>query len=419
MLSSALLSIFDIEPLLVNANIPVDNVFGVFTTLRKKEKDKKYPYGIRGCLGYWSNDYKSLSESFLKEKIKQLSRETAYEDDRKDYFDEMLEKDCEIELEISYMLLPIQKLNDSFNNKYYGIIFDDHHNRATYLPGVFENITLEEIKKSVTEKSGGKKSKIGKFYMYKTKTISNSMYNILFSADNINTLENKYINFHKSHKHLPYEILDDKVIENKKEDVRNMAVLATLIKIDYDSFIEKYKKYEPYIKKRQAYTSLDMTDDIADYLFSQLYLMDFEFELPQTCISLSNSKYKEKIKKIVIDSTKKLNLIKIDDVFSANWWIQANLAYNITKNYEIFEKYYISIIDELENAETNYLAVYFEGVSFLLKKTKNEKLKCPQFYSFILLLKRYDTENGLFKFLDGNSRIDITNHVMCGLLLEY
>ena len=74
---------------------------------------------------------------------------------------------------------------------------------------------------------------------------------------------------------------------------------------------------------------------------------------------------------------------------------------------------------KLEEYETNYLAVIFEGMMHLyhiLNKNESKKLISNQaqsliFRIFLELMNRYDTRTGTFKFLSGESRLDITCHI--------
>jgi hypothetical protein len=64
---------------------------------------------------------------------------------------------------------------------------------------------------------------------------------------------------------------------------------------------------------------------------------------------------------------------------------------------------------------TNELAVGFECVCSLLATIKNN-ISCWKFLMKIILLLwgRWDPIRGLYRFLEGDERIDITNHVIHG-----
>ena len=134
--------------------------------------------------------------------------------------------------------------------------------------------------------------------------------------------------------------------------------------------------------------------------------------------------------------------VEIDEVFRLNWDSQVftkifhtlNLKYllnNKTQNEKINLqkkvipgyvlsnlKIYLKLFEkmtneEMEQLETNYLAVSFEGLMNLLSCLKIEKhqvILSICFKLFLEIMKRYDTKTGLIKFKDGNSRIDIMCH---------
>jgi hypothetical protein len=67
--------------------------------------------------------------------------------------------------------------------------------------------------------------------------------------------------------------------------------------------------------------------------------------------------------------------------------------------------------------------VSFEGmmslIYILVKLNKNEYLEGVSliFRLFVGLMKKYDPITGVFKFLSGDSRLDITCHVLCGFIV--
>tara|TARA_B110000285_G_C14849513_1_gene479262 strand:- start:170 stop:436 length:267 start_codon:yes stop_codon:yes gene_type:complete len=79
-------------------------------------------------------------------------------------------------------------------------------------------------------------------------------------------------------------------------------------------------------------------------------------------------------------------------------------------------QYYVNLN---EHSETNYLAVTFEALSSLLfiKNIKlGNEIKDKIFHIFYLLQQRYN-ENGLYYFKGNtNARLDITGHIINGLL---
>lgn len=417
-LTNALCSIFKC-PILLPFSDPPSKTFGLFITLTRTQTIKEWPHDIHGCLGYWNSDYQTIGIKTIKNKIIQLAYDTAFNDDRHKYFPP-LNLDVNTELKISYMLLPVSEIKnnlDTIIDSKTGIIYDNGRNRATYLPDVFKNITYREIMKSVKNKAHATNGN-DIFYTYNTIEISNTLYNCLFNKSYLETLINKYVNYMSKFDKVPYSISNGKVYYDNKQDVRNLSVISTLMELNTEKFSSWY---EPYIAKdvsRQALTSvyeITNANDVADYLWSEHENMEPVFEMPQTFLSLAVSKYGSQIKQKVITMMDNFELRGLDDIFKANWWAQVIVKYNIFQYKDKFINYFNNIYPDVLNSETNYLAVFFEGVSAL----HNDKLNTALFNVFIELLHRYNTETGMFEFKDSTMRIDITNHVINGILFHY
>jgi hypothetical protein len=100
---------------------------------------------------------------------------------------------------------------------------------------------------------------------------------------------------------------------------------------------------------------------------------------------------------------KRLPMRTAQSVFELNWqaqvWPQKALRDALR-----------SYASEFTSAtETNYLAVAFEAACMLRMHKLAHALFCT-------LMQRYDAKRGLFRFLDGSARVDITCHVHSGLL---
>ena len=72
---------------------------------------------------------------------------------------------------------------------------------------------------------------------------------------------------------------------------------------------------------------------------------------------------------------------------------------------------FLKKIKNLDSYETNYLAVTFEGLCYLLPK--NPRVKQYLFKIFLELEKRKDSY-GLYSFQNNNARVDITGHIVNG-----
>ena len=89
----------------------------------------------------------------------------------------------------------------------------------------------------------------------------------------------------------------------------------------------------------------------------------------------------------------------------------------ITKHGELLKEHLLSIIAQFsETYETNYIAVGLESLCSLLPLVDDkQQLWDSIVYLYSILQKRY--KNGLFYFKNGVARLDITGHVLNGLIL--
>ena len=72
------------------------------------------------------------------------------------------------------------------------------------------------------------------------------------------------------------------------------------------------------------------------------------------------------------------------------------------------------MIDNIKLVETNYLAVSFEALCFVYRAT--HKLSELLFQLFFELEQRKICTNTLYSFLDNSARVDITCHILNGLI---
>lgn len=141
------------------------NSFGVFATIRRSIKLPNYPEDIHGCIGYWSPDYKVLSQKEIISHLMDVSHSAMYNDNRRKYFPP-IETDPDTIIEIDFMLEPLIPINESnghlpngelFKNSKYGLIVEGKNKlqRATYLPNVFPDKTKWlKLKESLISKAG-------------------------------------------------------------------------------------------------------------------------------------------------------------------------------------------------------------------------------------------------------------------------
>jgi len=423
------------------------NTFGVFSTIRRHNKLQKWPVDIHGCMGYWSNDFSILSQTKLYEKLLSVSHDSMWNDNRKNYF-ESIYNDTNSYLEIEFMLYPkyeidnngnIPKLNKKYDNNKYGIIVkDDNGYRATYLPNVFNNISWLEITNSVKQKAGITNNKVS-YYAYKIKKIRKRIIDIL--KDGIfgyysmkyytqfllsNAIYTKEFPF-------PYTIKKNEIIYSN-EQVRNISCFNELINyytlyndLLTNTQLNKIKNIIlSYFKNINNYSSQalsflgnsikffkinnNLKKQFCSKLKNSLTKAENKFEKPELIIGLKeaqcNINYENIIKTLYFDEK--------SSIFHMNWIIQIFSKFNIklkNKLIKIFIKKVNTIINNIDNEETNSIAVSFEACSFLLY---NNSILNYAFKLWISLEKRR-TYNMLYEFINNNeSRIDISGHINNG-----
>lgn len=444
--------------------------FGVFVTVKrsKYQRLKKWPEEIHGCIGDWDHKYKELSKHKLLNMIKSVSYKATNEDDRRKHF-KSIYLDSHAYYDISFMLKPVYSVNISdgimnnnikYNNSEYGlIVVDDNGNRATYLPHVFPNKSWDKIKQLLKKKAGVDKSI--KFYAYKTYEVSKEIYKIfnneyiqLYYSGFINFLNNNYRSF------IPYMIdSKNKIHIDKKQHVRNIATIndsiyfnKNLTKHVKKNIVDNLKYYKTLFENdkdnmRQSSSFLllalyklniypNTIKMICNYLYESIDHLEEKFELGEVLIALNNVC---PIKHILLKEQYKMynklfnmKQTNIDDIFQYNW--QAKYLYSLyIQGYtKISKKSYIQlhsnelmkrifkILPKMNvHIETNYLSVTFEALFSLLPLIQNNRDKILILDNilniFYMLQKRY--KDGLFYFNNNTARLDITGHVINGLLI--
>lgn len=228
------------------------------------------------------------------------------------------------------------------------------------------------------------------------------------------------------------------------------------------------------ISKRQAYPFLlislyqmnnnnkfsQFIDEIETFLYNSLQNLkesniDMNFELGEIMMGLcktynSNKKInleEKKRRKAILDKVHREMFVDLQklgynssDIFRYNWHCQTVCQYYnafqkdslikdskdklFIKHVSLLKKYLNKYISEnitnLENLETNFLAVTFEAYAALINimKHKNAVVSQQIILNTIKLKEILDTrftDYGLLKFTSGDSRIDITGHVINGI----
>jgi hypothetical protein len=351
----------------------------------------------------------------------------------------------------------IIKTGEKFDNLYYGLIVENTKNftqKATYLPNVFPNQSWEHIKTSLIQKANITDKNI-KFYAYDCiiRTASIADYFILPIQKFVNTY---YVIF------VPYMIKEKEVVIDKKDDVRNLGTIYSIFQMQQHykyrfshtanntitSSIGYYKskyKFRPNnMRQASAFLLLDLylsnkDDEYIPIIKNNLYkelnqqnnfdsgkptddnfvVIEKNFELGKILTALNivdpnNQILKNEINKIpIIDE-------ELDvDIFRYNWFskLVKNMNDKVYK-YTLVKRIIGYYDDNKEKDETNYYAVEFEALATLyasISDVKTKKLVEQYIIKLIISLEKRKNKFGFYEFKNGETRLDITGHVLDGL----
>lgn len=426
------------------------NVFGIFSTVRRHNKIKSGSIDVHGCIGYWDNKFKNLNNKTLFNNLLRVSHDAVWKDTRNKYF-EPIETEPDATLEITYMLNPIysinkkngliNKLNTIYSNKKFGIIIQnkDKTLKATYLPEVFVNISWIDIVSSLKKKANINSDNY-KLFAYKTTKVKSCFKNILinkmFNYIYIFNFSRFLIDNMKLNLNFPfsYTCKNNILAWNDTDDVRNIATLGDIFK-----YINLYPNIATREEKKNIKNKiLKILQNINQYssqslsflgyiynlfninnkyfcikLLERLPISENEFEKPEIIIGLNKASCNLNYKKY------SLTYNHNDSIFKMNWVIQAIISFNKKPNNNliiILRNKINHILINKKQLETNYIAVSFEVLCFLYSYNKQtEHLK--QIYElFFELEQRKDCYNILYSFMNKTSRIDITGHIINGII---
>lgn len=445
-------------------NIP-DNAFGVFVTVKRHHRLTKWPEDIHGCIGRWDENFKIVTKENMLNYIKEVGHSATHSDSRKDYFKEHLVFDLKSMYVITFMLSPImpidsngivKKINKLFDNNIYGIIVQsDNNSRATYLPGVFPDITWEQLKSSLIQKAGIKSNNI-KFYAYNTIIYENSILDELLFPP-IQFMNEFY------GKIIPYEYKNKVVHYDETSYVRNISSMMCLLEMQEldrryklsESLMEKIRKnikehYSMFESKEEgirqslpflimAMYLLDLKVEIksvTDFLVGQLENIketDKQFEYGEVLCGLTfigGLTKNDEIIEIVLSEQSYIYNENIDniEIFQLNWYVQfiamlhrmkLGSAKNIMDHAVIMSKKVLKLSKSYDDkSESNYLAVSFEALTGLYSIIMNDEhmsdVKREIDRLFNIIFKKRNNY-GLIEFSDGSARIDITCHFISGI----
>ena len=445
--------------LLLNKTL-VKNIFGVFTTI-KRLNETTLLNDVHGCIGYWSSNFKTLDYNILYKELIDVSYKSVWIDTRKENFKTQIQKDSSAILEIDFMLNPIYSINietgiietlkKKFTNKKYGIIIQSNDNlqRATYLPEVFPNIKWTDLIVSIKQKANIVSNNF-KLFAYKIYQIKSYYLNILtnnqfsyISLYNFSRLliDNMKLKFTFP---FPYTYINDNFRWNKTEEVRNIAVLSDIFKysIHFKSFVNELELKQ--IKNKIDFILTNLKNYNSQGLSFLGYMYNnnnnnntYNFNIKnkdQYCLKLLNdlkTAEPEYARNEIIIGLNKAgcsntvlvaysNILHFDienSIFKMNWIIQALISFNKIISPELiitFKTKVNSILQNIKDIETNYIAVAFEGLCYIHKAYPSKETISILFQLFFELETRKNNNNILYNFIDSTARIDITGHVING-----
>jgi len=378
----------------------VSDAFGEFVTLRQQGT-------IRGCMGWWDAHYNPISIDLLASHFSDSLEDALFTDDRSRRFHKTdFYTDPTSDLHFQAMLLPIRSITPSFSNTQQGIILSQNNGmrRATFLPGVFPpTMTLTEILPKLVQKAGSPSdyTLIG----YRTRSVEWRAVDTLKKskrylrsltrqcADSILGLIRRY-----GARGMPY-ILRRDATEWECDDsqfVRNLSCLRLL---------ESYYGRAPLPQSTRYQRRISVLNDPHAMVYLSPQKVDYdalddEFGRPQLLIALLPSKKKQ----VMIP----WELIG-QSIFAWNWWTQVIVLYRLSTYYGRLA----DIMRRFVPTETNEVAVLFEGSAALFTVHPPAQSVCIR---SLQELGRRRSRIGFYMFTDGSCRLDITCHVLHGLI---
>jgi AMMECR1 domain-containing protein len=405
------------------ATLP-SNVFGVFVSISRNN----ISHNIHGCIGYWNDSYKVLSQSEIIAHLGSVSVSSSQHDSRKDQFPPIC-TDTHATYKIYFMLLPVYPIHNGiitynhkkipFANNDFGIIVNQSGRRATYLPYVFPGQTLAQIKHHLLDKAGVSDVDHTTYTGYLTKTYSYSLWDY-FVLTAINTIRDIYTNF------VPYELVHHIATINKSKELRNIATMCSLLDIILREDVLRDK-----IRNNINEYNLDrngMTMSTKAFLALALHLLkqrDMSLELELQCYIEKISVFDDidvdfelcEVIYVLLRLDRKPNnmqniyhLLQEYDkthhnnvVFRRNWMMHCHLPVELFNDIAQWAQQ----LKHIDHMETNELAVLFE-------------LSCYAGIDITVVLKQLSNRrliNGLFAFTNGRCRLDVTSRILHGFTI--
>lgn len=370
----------------VDTNVPSPkNCFGFFVTWYNGTK-------VHGCIGRYNKDFTKFTVT--KNALSNISKSSAFENTRKTTNTPWTEPN--MKCEVSLMLgPPLMKPGSPATT---GIVVVNGPRTATFLPGVFRSKTpWNLIKKQLLEKAGVQS---GTFYYYKTKTIEMTTHKALRQIGAMYAKNLLRTSFPLRFKDPSDNVRNASFVGDLLRYNRMFKILPLSKVVVLKKLLAKFKN-EKLGGQVDAFLALSGVNTCARL---KRALPDAEkvFELGQISLALVERCRNTRGVKMILDAA------NTNDIFQANWYFQAlQAAHKLGPRQELVARKLLATVGP--SSETNYLAVGIELASqFNTFDTERIRL--------LRLLAPRTTPNYLFAFLNGTTRVDITTHVINGLL---
>jgi hypothetical protein len=389
------------------------DTFGLFITIeRELHKLSKWPEKVHGCLGYYEREpFSSIDKDLTISKSSELGHNTAYTDNRKDYYPALF-LDYKAKFKVSLMKLPLYNINSNtgmmsltklptttklkkgnktnklisntkktkktknaknisqqiqFNNNKYGLLtISSTKQTATYLPEVFKNTSWSTIKSNLTSKAGitttQQPSNIS-FYGYNTDVQHT---NLMSFFTNKQILSLKYLEhiiaieplFNNTHVPVYNITVSNQLNYDTNEFVRNCGICSDMIKAIY--FVKKYL---------DSFLVSEYYKIISSLLLKCITYLDSLWKMFET----APTEHTQNTSFIVVGYCYYLQIINLDKK------LILPVSYNLSKHIILkrIQKYCQYILDNKTSLETKFeygecgVALYTASKFSYLKKFKS------------------------------------------------
>ena len=376
--------------------------FGEFVTLHQQGT-------IRGCMGWWSSDHRPLSVLTLATHFQTSMEDAMMVDGRSTRFHSTdFYADPTAEVNLQALLLPLRPVQrTAFRNTKKGILLQQKRSqrrRATYLPGVFPpSATFNDILPSLVQKAGSPgdydvfEYRTASLHFPVTETIERAKaYLDDLSAQIVHATTSLLRRYPQC---MPYFLPanEKKWRCDDSQHVRNLSVLH-LLETFLGHALPQATSYRSRVRVTDPHAMMYLDPD---NIYARYDELDDSFAKPQFLL-------------IVRERGGPLPRIIIpwktveSSIFAWNWWAQVISTYQMKRHYQRI----LRLMTRFSPQETNEVAVLFEGASALYRVDKRVQPTC------IRALQELGTRRrGVWvAFLDGSCRLDITFHMLNGLM---